>query len=418
MMLFVLFFLQFALAGTPIRIAVLEFRGIGIQESALTLLADDVREGVLVAVKPQQEQYLVMTRENMMSILNEMGRSIEDCSGECEVEIARNIGADYVISGEVYLIEEQYILSLKMHDTQKGNLLGREEAKGQKITELLEEATNSATTLVSTSLDIDVKNTVQNGSTNNKIQSQKTNDEMVSVSFDSNPSGASVYIDHQLLCNTTPCEKFVSKGAHHLKYVLQRYADHIESIEVQDDNTSFHISLQSHFGVYTVHSAPLGFVVYENGTVLGTTPFEAELIPGTHQLEIQDPCYQNSTTEVFAEEGERKDIYINLLEKRSGILVEAYVDDNPIRTDIFVDGIKVGKTGTQIDIPLCSQLVQIEHKNYRWNRDIEPVENKVLQLEANMQPKHQNKSMKKNQYNGKLFLYSLVVVYYAIVYLR
>ena len=120
-----LLFLQVAFAVSPVRIAVLEFRGINIEESALTLLADDVREGVLIALKndsSNSSNYLVMTRENMMSILNEMGKGIEDCTGECEVEIARNIGADYVVSGEVYLIEDQYILSLKMHDTQAGNL--------------------------------------------------------------------------------------------------------------------------------------------------------------------------------------------------------------------------------------------------------------------------------------------------------
>ena len=66
-----LLFLQFAFAVSPVRIAVLEFRGVNIEESALTLLADDVREGVLIAVKndTSSSQYLVMTRENMISIL-------------------------------------------------------------------------------------------------------------------------------------------------------------------------------------------------------------------------------------------------------------------------------------------------------------------------------------------------------------
>ena len=70
------------------------------------------------------------------------------------MEIARNIGADYVISGEVYLIEEQYILSLKIHDTQGGHLLGREEVKGLKLTELFDEATVASTQLVVDALDI------------------------------------------------------------------------------------------------------------------------------------------------------------------------------------------------------------------------------------------------------------------------
>ena len=252
----------------------------------------------MIAVKNDSANanYLVMTRENMMSILKEMGKGIEECTGECEVEIARNIGADYVVSGEVYLIEDQYILSLKMHDTQAGNLLGREEAKGNKITELLDETTIAATKLVSSSLNISLLN--NNTETEIETETSKPSRKIKThqITFDSTPSGASVYVDNQLICNTTPCDKFIKEGEHNVQYSLQRYANHIETIDVKEP-TSFRAKLQSHFGVYTIHSAPLGLPVYENDVYLGKTPFEVDLTPGEHELEIKDDCYQNPSPE-------------------------------------------------------------------------------------------------------------------------
>ena len=85
------------------RMAVLEFRGVGVDAAALPVITDYVRSGVLEGIGKQQidgQDMLVMTRENMMDMLSSMGKSAADCQGECVVEIARNIGTDYVVSGE------------------------------------------------------------------------------------------------------------------------------------------------------------------------------------------------------------------------------------------------------------------------------------------------------------------------------
>jgi len=57
-----------------------------------------------------------MTRENMMVLLKDMGK--KDCSeGDCEVETARNIGADFVVSGSVVRIDAAFVVTLKLHET-------------------------------------------------------------------------------------------------------------------------------------------------------------------------------------------------------------------------------------------------------------------------------------------------------------
>jgi hypothetical protein len=78
-----------------------------------------------------------MTRENMAAMLKEMGKP--DCSeGDCEVETARNIGADYVLSGEIARIEGTYVVVLKLHGCDDGRLLSTATARGRTQLDLID----------------------------------------------------------------------------------------------------------------------------------------------------------------------------------------------------------------------------------------------------------------------------------------
>ena len=105
------------------RLAVLEFSGKALEADALGAFADAVRGGAIDGLAGRDIK--VMTRENMMVLLREMGKS-ECVEGDCEVETARNIGAQFVISGSVVHIEGAYVVGLKLHETQQGDLLASE----------------------------------------------------------------------------------------------------------------------------------------------------------------------------------------------------------------------------------------------------------------------------------------------------
>jgi TolB-like protein len=116
------------------RLAVLEFQGKDLEPDVLMTFSDTVRGGVLQAV----EGYgiVVMTRENMLVLLREKGG--RECSeGDCEVETARNLGADYVVSGKVVHMERTYVITLKLHETKGGNLLSSDTIDGASQVELL-----------------------------------------------------------------------------------------------------------------------------------------------------------------------------------------------------------------------------------------------------------------------------------------
>jgi hypothetical protein len=125
------------------RLAVLELSG-PLKQSVLMMLADEVRSGALKATAGQGCS--VMTRESMAMVLKEMG--IKECKeGECEVETARNIGADLVISGAVEQIEGSFVATLKLHETARGTLIGSERATAPSALGLIDALKGTTTAL-------------------------------------------------------------------------------------------------------------------------------------------------------------------------------------------------------------------------------------------------------------------------------
>ena len=116
------------------KLAVLDF-----QNKAKDLNADDVRyfadvvRGATLKSAPGLE---VMTRENLLVLLQSTGKDIGQCEGECEVDTGRRIGADAIISGDVVKVGSKYHISLRLHETHDGRLLSSAIATGRTVDEL------------------------------------------------------------------------------------------------------------------------------------------------------------------------------------------------------------------------------------------------------------------------------------------
>ncbi len=120
-------------AAAPV-VGVLEFRDKVPAEQRIdaAYLSDQVR----AAVKEVLPQSRVITRENMLVLLQASGRDLQECEGECEVDTGRRIGADLVVSGELLRFGTQYKLNMKLHDTGRGELLSGSVAGGTTADEL------------------------------------------------------------------------------------------------------------------------------------------------------------------------------------------------------------------------------------------------------------------------------------------
>ena len=91
---------------------------------------------VRAGVKRKAPSLKVMTRENVIVLLESQGKRIEDCEGECEVDTGRRLGADYVVSGELLRIGTSFKLDLRLHETREGQLLRGAAASGHTADEL------------------------------------------------------------------------------------------------------------------------------------------------------------------------------------------------------------------------------------------------------------------------------------------
>ena len=91
----------------------------------------------------------VMTRENLLVLLQATGKDASQCEGECEVDTGRRIGADAVVSGEILKVGSKFKMSLKLHETAGGQLLSTAVASGKSIDELDESAQSAAADLLS-----------------------------------------------------------------------------------------------------------------------------------------------------------------------------------------------------------------------------------------------------------------------------
>jgi TolB-like protein len=128
------------------KLAVLDFQNFAkdLSKEDVHYFADVVR-GATLRAAPRMD---VMTRENLLVLLQASGKDASACEGECEVDTGRRIGADAVISGEVLKVGSRYKISLKLHETHDGRLLSTGVASGKSIDDLDEKLQAAAAELL------------------------------------------------------------------------------------------------------------------------------------------------------------------------------------------------------------------------------------------------------------------------------
>jgi len=92
------------------------------------------------AVNQRAPQLFVMTRESTEALLQANGKTLADCAGECEVDVGRKLGADYIISGRISNVGSFFFLSMRLFSTADGRLLASADARGKSADELVEKS--------------------------------------------------------------------------------------------------------------------------------------------------------------------------------------------------------------------------------------------------------------------------------------
>ena len=116
------------------RITVLAFEGVDVERSLLVSLADEARVALLDDLNLRD--FIILTHENTLTILGDMGLTESALEGKDAVEIGRNIHVEYIVTGTVAKVDRTYVVTLKMYDTNTANLLYASHVESRRLSKL------------------------------------------------------------------------------------------------------------------------------------------------------------------------------------------------------------------------------------------------------------------------------------------
>jgi len=389
-----LYLLLCASAWADVLVAVLDFETQSLESKWVRQLGDDVRSGVFSGVRHRRiegDPVMLMTRENMLGILSSMGKEKECIKGECEVELGRNIGADFIFSGRVNTFESTYVLNLRVHETTNGMVRAAGKATGKSPLELMEQAYRLGARLTLEALFSD-QGAIEGFVRPSMDSYRGSNTAERRMILKSSPSGASVLLDGLLICSNTPCARNVPQGKHVLRFQKQKYFH--EDVYVSEKTiASIHANLSPRFGWFSAEvAANEGASLLLDGEPLAQKKVHRrEILPGTHVIETSSPCHESLQYRFVIEAGEhRTDIpLLNPISRQSAVKVYAFLGKDAMDGVVFVDGVEVGKTGQLIKVPLCSRQLHIKTDVGGWSgtltlreQEVEIVKADIVVLES------------------------------------
>jgi diacylglycerol kinase family enzyme len=163
-----------------------------------------------------------------------------------------------------------------------------------------------------------------------------------SVSINSKPSNARIYLDGEEVGITPGIIKSIDSGTHEVEVKKDGYETWSESVDIEaDKERSLTVVLRTKTSSISIDSDPSDAVVYLDGEEVGMTPDTLRsIIPGTHEVEVRMDGYETWNKIVNVESDEEKTLTAALQPKAGSISIES----EPAQANIFLDGEEAGTT--------------------------------------------------------------------------
>lgn len=170
------------------------------------------------------------------------------------------------------------------------------------------------------------------------------------ITFTSTPAGAAVWLaTDELALGSTPTTAVLEAGTHGARFELARYQTQSLQFEVAGlgQSESFAVVLAPDWARVTISSDPVGATLLENGTALGTTPDDFELLSGTRKLQLTHPGFLPVNTEVVVAAGKDFTLPIIRLVPAKAVL---HVISNPAGASLLLGDRYLGRTPLSTEI--------------------------------------------------------------------
>ena len=181
------------------------------------------------------------------------------------------------------------------------------------------------------------------------------------INLVTNPAGANVYIDEQLI-GSTPLSFQSEAGESELKISLSGYRDYVEDLNLsvgeQIDKETILDPLES---TLILSSSPLAATVTVNGNYLGETPLDIELSPNQpHQISLFKAGYLSQTEQLTMQHLEQREVHRNLQPDLAEVSISVYPED----AEVLVDGQLIGSGSQNLQLMTKIQNIVIRGDGY------------------------------------------------------
>ncbi len=123
--------------------------------------------------------------------------------------------------------------------------------------------------------------------------------------------------------------------------------------------------LANESGKIKLNSNPAGATVYLDGTQVGVTPYEGQVDPGEHVLQLIKEGYRDKTWQQGIPEGGVVERLVSLKEKVSVLRITSH----PATANVIVDGLHRGRTPLDVEIGSGEHELVLELKGHAPRRE-------------------------------------------------
>ena len=332
----------------------------------------------------------VMTQANIEMLVRAAGKTLEQCEGQCAVDTGKLIGADLVIAGRISKVGRTFALSMQLYDTARGELLAGEDAEAKSDEELLQVSASAAERLLAPLRPKQAGPKPQgqrSAGTESKIDESGAQVDLggggdeVLVKIDSNPPGANARADGALLCQSTPCSKMMTTGAHEVSFEKEGYEGAPQRVQVKK-GTVITGQLARIAATLAVNSEPSGLPISVDGEKAGASPVaRRELAPGTHEVVVDDPCWLRTGEKVVLKKGEDRTLQIAGKQRQAGLKLTAEDErGNAVEARAKLDGRDLGAVPGSFTVPYCAKALVVEAADTGAEQTLALQEGKVSAL--------------------------------------
>ena len=218
------------------------------------------------------------------------------------------------------------------------------------------------------------------------VQAAKDKGPSTRLDVTSQPSGASVRVDHKEKGVTPLTLTDLAPGQHLLQVSKANYRDGFDSVVLETGvNRTAAFKLDPLTGILLLTTTPDGCEVSEKGVSLGIAPLLiTTLESGSHRLTVASPGYQPKEIEVTLEGRTPLKQEVVLMSDSGTISVTS----DPAGAEVLVNGIARGKSPCRVDrIPGGSVTLEIKADGFQpHTRDVSLSAGEVQAVEVQLKP--------------------------------